>query len=86
MEDLNIQGTKMYMLQQRLKYIKFKLKNWNKEESGDIIKAKIETEQKLQEVNQINTSEGFNEERQKLINTLQGEWKDHFVQEETFWT
>lgn len=31
-EDLNIQGTKMYMLRQRLKYIKSKLKDWNKKE------------------------------------------------------
>ncbi len=43
-EDLNIQVTKMYMLQQRLKYIKSKLKSWNKKEFGDIFKAIIETE------------------------------------------
>jgi len=50
-EDLNIQGTKMYMLQQRLKHIKSKLKDWNKKEFGDIIKARMSTEQKLQEIN-----------------------------------
>eukprot|EP00253_Pinus_taeda_P014697 PITA_14697 len=46
-EDLNIQGTKMYMHQQRLKYIKSKLKACNKKEFGNILKARIETEQKL---------------------------------------
>eukprot|EP00253_Pinus_taeda_P026444 PITA_26444 len=50
-EESNIQGTKIYMLQQRLKHIKPELKAWNKEEFGDILKAKIETEQKLQEIN-----------------------------------
>lgn len=67
----------MYMLQQRLKYIKSKLKAWNKKEFGDILKARIETEKKLQEINQINITEGFNEEKQKLTNSLQEEWEDY---------
>lgn len=46
-EELNIQGTKMFMLQQGLKHIKSKLKAWNKNEFVDILKARIETEQKL---------------------------------------
>lgn len=60
---MNIQGTKMYMLQQRLKYIKSKLKDWNKKEFGDIIKTRMSTEHKLKEVNMINITEDFNEER-----------------------
>ena len=50
-EELNIQGTKMYMLQQKLKHIKSHLKVWNKNEFGDIFKAKRETELKLQVIN-----------------------------------
>lgn len=49
------------MLQQKLKHIKSRLKAWNKKEFGDIFKAKRETEQKLQEINQINITEGFTE-------------------------
>ena len=44
---MNVQGTKMFMLNQRLKYIKSKLKEWNKKDFGDIFKAKREVEQKL---------------------------------------
>jgi len=39
------------MLQQKLKHIKSRLKVWNKNEFGDIFKAKRETELKLQEIN-----------------------------------
>jgi len=51
MEDFPIQGTKMFMLQQRFKHIKSKLKDWNKKEFGNIFKAKREVEQKLQGIN-----------------------------------
>jgi len=46
-EELHVQGTKMFMLQQRLKHTKAKLKDWNKSEFGNIFKAKREVEQKL---------------------------------------
>lgn len=82
---MKIQGIKMYMLQQRLKHIKCKVKDWNKNEYGDIIKARKSMEQKLQEINQINITEGFNEERHNLTNSLQKEWDEHCFQEETFW-
>eukprot|EP00253_Pinus_taeda_P019478 PITA_19478 len=62
-----------------------KFTTWNKKEFGDILKARIETEHKLQDINQINITEGFNEERQKLTNSLQEEWEDRCLQEETFW-
>ena len=75
-EELNIQGTKMFMLQQKLKHIKARLKAWNKKEFGDIFKAKRETEQKLQEINQNNITEDFTEERQKPTDSLQEEWED----------
>jgi len=39
-EDLNIQGTKMFLLQQKLKHINSRLKDWNKKEFGNIFKAK----------------------------------------------
>jgi len=44
----------MFLLQQKLKHIKSRLKDWNKKEFGNTFKAKREAEQKLQEINQIN--------------------------------
>ena len=41
-EDLNIQGTRMFLLQQELKHIKSKLKDWNKKEFINIFKGKKE--------------------------------------------
>jgi len=49
----------MFMLQQRLKHIKTKLKYWNKSEFGNIFKAKKEVDQKLQNINQTLIKEGF---------------------------
>lgn len=85
MEDLPIQGTKMFMLQQRLKHIKFGLKDWNKKEFGNIFKAKREVEQKLQGINQIIITNGFTEERKTQVDSLQKEWEDRCMQEEIFW-
>ena len=44
---MNIQGIRMFLLQQKLKHIKSKLKYWNKREFGNIFKAKREVEKKL---------------------------------------
>ena len=85
MEDLTIQGTKMFMLQQRLKHIKSKLKYWNKKEFGNIFKAKREVEQKLQGINQIIITDGFTEERKTQAESLQKKWEDRCFQEEIFW-
>eukprot|EP00253_Pinus_taeda_P002181 PITA_02181 len=69
----------------KLKHIKSHLKVWNKNEFGDNFKAKRETELKLQEINQINITYGFTEERKKLTNSLQEEWENRCLQEEIYW-
>ena len=69
-EDLNIKGTRMFLLQDKLKHIKFRLKDWNKKEFGNIFKAKREVEQKLQEINQIIIIDGFTEEWKRLADSL----------------
>lgn len=84
-EDMNIQGTRMFLLQQNLKHIKSRIKDWNKNEFGNIFKAKREAEQKLQEINQINIIDGFTKERKNLVESLQGEWEGWRRQEEIFW-
>ena len=49
----------MFVLHQRLKNIKLRLKEWNRKEFGNIFEAKREVERKLQETNQILITEGF---------------------------
>jgi len=39
-EDLHIQGTRMFLLHKRLKHIKLRLKDWNKNEFGNIFEGK----------------------------------------------
>jgi len=80
-----VQGTNMFLLHQRLKHIKLRLKEWNKNEFGNIFKAKKEVEQKLQGINQVLLTYGFTEQRKIQANSLQKEWEDKCKQEEIFW-
>lgn len=66
-----IQGTNMFLLHQRLKHIKLKLKYWNKNEFGNIFKEKKEVKQKLQGINKVLIMDGFTEERKIQANSLQ---------------
>eukprot|EP00253_Pinus_taeda_P017644 PITA_17644 len=84
-EDLHIQGTSMFLLHKRLKHIKCKLKDWNKKEFGDIFKGKKAVENKLQELNQVLISTGFDKVRDEKANKLQQEWENFCKQEEIFW-
>jgi len=47
MEKFPYHDTKMYILQQRIKHIKIKLKGWNKKKFGNIFKAKKELEHQI---------------------------------------
>ena len=84
-EDMPVQGTKMFLLQQRLKHIKIRLKEWKKNEFDNLFKAKREIEQKLEEIYQLLISDGFTEERKMKADSLQQEWDDKCKQEEIFW-
>ena len=46
-EDLKIHGTRMFLLQKRLKHIKLQLKVWNKNEFGNIFEEKKTIEGKM---------------------------------------
>eukprot|EP00253_Pinus_taeda_P019985 PITA_19985 len=70
-EDMKIQGTKMFLLYKRLKYIKHKLKDWNKNEFGNIFEAKTVDERQLQEINQSMITDGFTEESKGKADHLQ---------------
>ena len=73
------------MLQQRLKHIKVRLKDWNKKQFGNIFKAKKEVEQKLQGINQIIITNGYTKERKTQAESLKKEWEDRCIQEEILW-
>lgn len=75
----------MFLLHHRLKHIKRKLKEWNKNGFGNILKAKVEMEKKLQEINKILITEGFTKERKIQVDSLQQEWGNRCQQEEIFW-
>ena len=60
----------MYLLHKRLKHIKFRLKEWNKKDFGNIFIDKISVEIKLQELNQALIIDGFDKVKsEQLINT-----------------
>jgi len=84
-EDMPTQGMKMFLLHQRLKHIKHRLKELNRNEFGKIFEGKREVERKLQEINQILIKEGFTEERKIQVDSLQQEWDNRCHQEEIFW-
>eukprot|EP00253_Pinus_taeda_P009353 PITA_09353 len=85
-EDLNIQGTNMLLLQKRLKHIKLKLKEWNKNEHGNIFVAKKAVEGKMQELNKALITDGFDETRNDHVTKYHQEWEELCKQEEIFWT
>lgn len=82
---MQVQGTKMFLLHKRLKHIKLRLKDWNKNEFGNIFEAKKVVERKLHEINQILITDGFNEERKEQDDHQQQEWEGLRKQEEIYW-
>jgi len=75
----------MHTFQLRLKYLKRKIKKWNKEEFGNIQKEQVIIQTKMKKVQQqiINESrsEGLAEEEGLLINKLE----ERRQQEEILW-
>lgn len=84
-EDLNIQGTNMFLLQKILKHIKLKLKEWNKNEHGNIFAAKKAVEGKMQELNQALITDGFDEIRNDQVTKYHQEWEELCKKEEILW-
>lgn len=84
-EDLHIQGTSMFLLHKRLKHIKFRLKDWNKNEFGNIFEGKKVVENKLQILNQALTKDGFDKDSNEKSTKLQHDWENLCKQEDMFW-
>jgi len=75
-EDLQIQGTRLFLLHKTLKHIKITLKDWNKNEFGNIFEAKKVVERKMQEINQTLITDGFDGEINEQANKHQQEWEE----------
>eukprot|EP00253_Pinus_taeda_P035409 PITA_35409 len=75
----------MFLLQKRLKNIKLRLKDWNKNEYGNIFEAKKAVEGKMQELNQALVTNGFDEARNDQATKYNQDWENLCKQEEIFW-
>eukprot|EP00253_Pinus_taeda_P013097 PITA_13097 len=84
-EDLQIQGTKMFLLHKRLKHMKLRLKEWNKKDFGNIFVDKKLVEIKLQELNQALITDGFDKGKSEQADKHHQEWEKLCKQEEIFW-
>jgi len=76
----------MFLLQKRLKYIKLRLKEWNKNEYGkNIFVAKKYIEGKMKELNQTLIMDGFDKDRSDQATKYNQEWENLCKKEVTFW-
>eukprot|EP00253_Pinus_taeda_P023924 PITA_23924 len=84
-EDLQVQGSKMFLLHKRLKHIKIKLKEWNKKDFGNIFVNKKSVEIKLRKLNQAMITDGFDKNKSEQAEKLNLDWENLCKQEEIFW-
>eukprot|EP00253_Pinus_taeda_P011321 PITA_11321 len=84
-EPLNVQGTKMFKLQSKLKHIKSKIKHWNIMEFGNIFKEKSILEGKLEIIHKSWISGNITEESKEREKDLMNQWHQRSLQEETLW-
>jgi len=75
----------MFLLHKRLRHIKLKLKNWNKNVFGNIFTAKKAIEDKMQELNQKIISDGFDIEKNDQVTKHHQEWEILCQQEKIIW-
>eukprot|EP00253_Pinus_taeda_P024446 PITA_24446 len=84
-EPLQVQGTKMFKLQSKLKHIKSKIKHWNTTEFGNIFKEKSTLEGKLERIHKSWISGNITEESKEKEKDLMTQWHQRSLQEETLW-
>lgn len=66
----------MFLLHKRLKYIKLKLKDWNKREFGNNFADKKSVEIKLQDLNQALIGDGFDRVKSEQAVKHNQEWEN----------
>eukprot|EP00253_Pinus_taeda_P002831 PITA_02831 len=82
---VQMEGTRMFLLHKTLKYIKLKLKDWNKNEFGNIFAVKKEVEDKMQTLNQTLITDGFDRVKDEQVTKLHKDWENLCKQEEIYW-
>lgn len=84
-EPVGIRGTKMYRLQRKLRYIKDKIKIWNKTVFGNIFKEKANLEEQLEEIPKGWITGDINSKTVNKQKMLMQQWQICCQQEETLW-
>jgi exonuclease III len=82
-EEQPEQGTRMFKLYKKLKYIKYRLKEWNKDTFGNINREKNNIEEKMKKLQETCILEGCTEEWKKEEIQMTQEWEARCQQEET---
>jgi hypothetical protein len=77
------QGTRMLKLQKKLKYIKNKLKEWNREIFGNINTEKNDIEEKIKKLQETCMREGYTEDQKREELQMTQELEARCQQEET---
>jgi len=75
----------MYRFQQRLKTLKRKIKDWNRNEFGNIFEDKKILEEILQDIQVQAISHGYSIDLQKIEQETKDRLNQREQQEETFW-
>ena len=65
----------MFKLYKKLKHIKYKLKEWNKEIFGNINQEKKHIEDKMRKLQEMCIAKGYIEERKKEEIQMTEEWE-----------
>eukprot|EP00253_Pinus_taeda_P010667 PITA_10667 len=84
-EPVGIRGTKMYKIQRKLRYIKDKIRIWNKTVFGNIFKEKANLEEQLEEIHKGWITGDINSETVNKEKMLMQQWQIRCQQEETLW-
>eukprot|EP00253_Pinus_taeda_P005056 PITA_05056 len=74
-----------YLVASKLKHIKLRLKDWNKNEFGNIFEEKKAIENKLQVLNQTLIKDGFDKVSNDKATKFQQDWENLCKEEEIFW-
>jgi len=75
----------MFQFQQKLKFLKFQLKNWNKEIFGNIFTAQQHLNQKMKDLQQLIIKDGYKEEHLEQEKQLLNQIEERNKQEEILW-
>ena len=81
----NFVGSKMFVFVSKLKLLKEYILRWNREHFNNIFKEKLETKEKLENLNQETIKYGMNYEKYTLEKDLLRKQEVILSKEETFW-